>query len=163
MPAPPVATSLDDPAPPPDPPATPFANAPEQPPPPPPDADVTSKVDVDPLDPGFACVDDPAPPAPTTTVYVEPGVSVRVAVLNPPAPPPPPMFAPGEAPPPPPPATIRSSAEYGPDWEIRVSALLISDRKIGRRRRPSRLRMSEGAPQDGKVSGWSDCSHLNEL
>jgi hypothetical protein len=48
---------------------------------------------------------DPAPPAPTVTVYVEPTDIANVLALKPPAPPPPPV----EAPPPPPPPTTRYS------------------------------------------------------
>lgn len=49
----------------------------------------------------------PIPPAPTTTVTVDPGVTLTVRSCIPPAPPPPRLFTP----PPPPPATTSTRAE----------------------------------------------------
>jgi hypothetical protein len=57
------------------------------------------------------------PPAPTVTVYDEPGVTASPEpVLNPPAPPPPPPLLP----PPPPPAITRYSTSVTPAGAVHV-------------------------------------------
>lgn len=97
-----AAAPLFDEPPPPDPPDD--LGPPVPPPLPPPSAVAVSNTEALP----FTAI---APPAPTVTVYVVAGVSVRpVCSSNPPAPPPPPSNAP-DCPPPPPPATTRMSAE----------------------------------------------------
>jgi len=93
-------------APPPEPPllAASKAGAFDPPPPPPPPKAVRfNALEFDPVEPALVAI---APPEPTTTEYVVPGVNVKDEFKHPPAPPPPPPPLP-PCPPAPPPATIR--------------------------------------------------------